>query len=114
MKWPDVLDTETLRRTCFNTFIFIDAIGGTGGGIFRYMYGRYLDEAAGITGISELRKSRKELTAIGDHWQEWLKFLNMLLSWVIQPFYYQKTTEPIMSIADMEQNVWERLRAIVG
>ena len=26
---------------CFNGFIFIDATGGSGGGIFRYMYGRY-------------------------------------------------------------------------
>jgi hypothetical protein len=25
-----------------------------------------------------------------------------------------ETTEPMMAIADMEQNVWERLRAIVG
>jgi len=114
LKWPDVLDTETLRRTCFNTFIFIDAIGGTGGGIFRYMYGRYLDEAAGITGISELGKAGKELKAIGDHWQEVAEIFKHAFELGDPAILLPETTEPMMTIADMEQNVWERLRAIVG
>jgi hypothetical protein len=39
LKWPEVMDEGQLRYACFNIFIFIDAQGGTGGGIFRYMYG---------------------------------------------------------------------------
>ena len=31
-KWPQVLDTDALRRTCFNVAMFIDRRGGTGGG----------------------------------------------------------------------------------
>ncbi|MBE9507478.1 MAG: DUF4872 domain-containing protein, partial [Chloroflexi bacterium] len=34
LKWPAVMDEDALRFTLFNTYIFIDAEGGTGGGIF--------------------------------------------------------------------------------
>jgi hypothetical protein len=78
------------------------------------MYGRYLDEAAGITGISELRKAGKELKAIGDHWQEVAEIFKHAFELGNPAILLPETTEPIMSIADMEQNVWERLRAIVG
>jgi hypothetical protein len=36
----------------FSLYVFIE-IGGTGGGCFRYMYARFLNEAAGVTGSSE-------------------------------------------------------------
>src|SRR5581483_323422 len=32
-EWMKVMDHEQLRATCFNIFIYIDARGGTGGGI---------------------------------------------------------------------------------
>ncbi|MFQ5810271.1 MAG: BtrH N-terminal domain-containing protein, partial [Armatimonadota bacterium] len=31
LKWPGIMDDDQLRWACFNTFIFIDATGGTGG-----------------------------------------------------------------------------------
>jgi Domain of unknown function (DUF4872) len=43
---------------------------GTGGGIFRYMYGRFLSEAAQITGDERLVKVGDEMRLIGDQWQE--------------------------------------------
>jgi hypothetical protein len=49
LKWPGLYDETGLIMNLFNVYIFIE-IGGTGGGCFRYMYARFLQEAAAITG----------------------------------------------------------------
>jgi hypothetical protein len=46
-KWPGMFSDRDLRANLFNLFIFIE-IGGTGGGCFRYMYSRFLREAAAV------------------------------------------------------------------
>jgi hypothetical protein len=66
--WPDVLAAADLRETCINTAIMIDARGGTGGGLFRTMYGRFLGEAAGLTGKGELLDVGREMRGIGARW----------------------------------------------
>jgi hypothetical protein len=53
-RWPGMFDGESLMMNLFNVYIFIE-IGGTGGGCFRYMYARFLQEAAAITGDGRLR-----------------------------------------------------------
>jgi hypothetical protein len=53
MKWPDLYDGTGLVMNLFNVYIFIE-IGGTGGGCFRYMYARFLQEAAQLTGDKKL------------------------------------------------------------
>jgi len=67
--WHKVLDEENLRATCINTAILIDARGGTGGGLFRYMYARFLNEVAGLTGERQLVAIGNSMHAIGDQWQ---------------------------------------------
>lgn len=47
LKWPDIFDDYDLRMNLFSLYIYIE-IGGTGGGCFRYMYSRFLKEAADI------------------------------------------------------------------
>jgi len=70
-KWPEIFDDRELRMNLFNLYIFIE-IGGTGGGCFRFMYSRFLKEAAEITGNKDLKKvatmfseSGKKFTEIG-------------------------------------------------
>jgi hypothetical protein len=53
LKWPAVFDDTALRMNLFSLYIFIE-IGGTGGGCFRYIYSRFLNEAAAVTGNGEL------------------------------------------------------------
>lgn len=71
LKWPDLLPDYPLRMNLFNFYIFIE-IGGTGGGCFRYMYNRFLKEAAKISNNQELveigdlfQRSGELLTSIG-------------------------------------------------
>jgi hypothetical protein len=53
LKWPTYFDDFSLRMNLFSIYIYVE-IGGTGGGCFRYMYARFLNEAAQITGNNRL------------------------------------------------------------
>ena len=47
LRWRTLFSERELRMNLFNIYIFTE-IGGTGGGCFRYIYSRFLKEAAGI------------------------------------------------------------------
>jgi hypothetical protein len=64
LAWPKVFSEYNLRMNLFQIYIFIE-IGGTGGGCFRYMYARFLKEAAGITDNRKLASSADKITASG-------------------------------------------------
>lgn len=113
-KWPQVLDAAALRRTCFNVAMFIDHRGGTGGGIFRYMYARFLGEAASITGEPRLAGMVAELTAIGDRWEQVAAAFETAAVADNPADLLQGATEPMREIADREQDFWERLGALVA
>jgi len=66
--WPAILPEDDLRETCANTALMIDARGGTGGGLFRTMYGRFLAEAAGLTGKGDFLEAGRQMQAIGARW----------------------------------------------
>ena len=54
-QWPAQFDEATLRPALFNVYVYIE-IGGTGGGLFRYLYSRFLNEAADLTNDPQLEK----------------------------------------------------------
>jgi hypothetical protein len=112
-KWPDTMDAETLRWACFNNFIFIDAQGGTGGGIFRYMYSRFLKEAAGITGDARLAEVGEELRTIGDKWQVVAETFKRGAEMEDPAAVLPETTEPLLELADLEEAAWTRLRGLL-
>ena len=55
-KWPNLFNDRELRMNLFSVYIFIE-IGGTGGGSFRYIYSRFLKEAAKITSERALEEA---------------------------------------------------------
>jgi hypothetical protein len=114
VKWPEVLDADALRRTCFNVSLFIDRRGGTGGGIFRYMYARFLGEAASIIGETRLRELGTELTMIGDRWEEVAAAFAAAAQADDPADLLEAATKPMHGIADHEQDFWERLAATVA
>ncbi|HVQ00848.1 MAG TPA: BtrH N-terminal domain-containing protein [Candidatus Thermoplasmatota archaeon] len=57
-KWPSMFSDRELRMNLFTLYIFIE-IGGTGGGCFRFMYSRFLREAADIIKNTALDLSSK-------------------------------------------------------
>ena len=112
-KWPEVLDPDALRRTCFNVALFIDQRGGTGGGIFRYMYARFLAEAASITGEPRLKEMGTELTGIGDRWERVAAVFAAAAQAGHPADLLETTAKPMHEIADLEQDFWERLSTMI-
>ena len=114
LKWPKVLAPEALRRTCANVAMFIDHRGGTGGGIFRFMYARFLGEAAAVTCEPRLAAVAPDLTAIGDRWEEVAKGFSRAAAAKNPADLLREATAPMAEIADREEVFWGRLAALVG
>jgi hypothetical protein len=114
LKWPDILAPDDIRRTCLNTYFFIDHQGGTGGGIFRYMYGRFIKEVSGITGEASFIKIGDKLHEIGDSWQEIATLFNRAFECSDPASMLPEISDSMLDIADEELKVWEELISLVG
>lgn len=64
LKWPKIFKDRELRMNLFNLYIFFE-IGGTGGGCFRYMYSRFLEEAMEITNDEALGEASSMFNETG-------------------------------------------------
>ena len=111
--WPEMLDADTLRATLFNSYAFIDARGGTGGGLFRYMFSRFLREAGELTGAAGLAEVAADFQHIGDRWQEvGGTFKRASVAKDPLPLLAGLGT-PLLELADLEEAAWGRLGELV-
>jgi hypothetical protein len=112
-RWADDMASDDLRSALLNAYIFISAVGGTGGGCFRYMFSRFLREASAITGDGRLAESVTEFARVGDEWEalgEWFRHV----SEVAEPAtHLGECEQSLQRLADLEQVAWVRLREII-
>ncbi|MBM3696310.1 MAG: DUF4872 domain-containing protein [Actinobacteria bacterium] len=113
LKWPKLLDPPALRRTCANVAMFIDARGGTGGGIFRYMYARFLLEAASIVPELRLAGLAPDLVAVGDLWEEVAVGFTRAAAAEDPADLLDEATARLPEIADREEAFWGKLAETV-
>ena len=107
-KWPRQYDDFELRMNLFTIYIFIE-IGGTGGGCFRYMYSRFLKEAAAIVANEVLEKAAEDIHESGQLFTK-LGFLFKDAESVTDiEDRIDNASELFMSIADKEEKAFGTL-----
>lgn len=110
--WRTIMNERELREACFNAFMFIDAAGGTGGGIFRYMYGRFLREAADITGNRRLDEAAEMFRHIGDQWQVTAELFRKASSADHPVDVLAEVSDLLDELADLEEPGWVQLHEL--
>ncbi len=111
-KWPDLLTADELKWTLFNGYIFISAIGGSGGGAFRYMYSRFLRETAVLTADPRFNNCADEFQHIGDAWEAIANRFRELSETAVPGKYLTELVTPLQHLADLEHAAWQNLQLI--
>jgi hypothetical protein len=108
LRWPELFPDQELRMNLFNLYIFIE-VGGTGGGCFRYMYSRFLTEAAKITSNPALLEAAqkfdrcgRQFTAIASLFQDTRKVKNLAKR-------IQTASDQFRDLADREEEAHQFL-----
>ena len=70
LAWPEFIEAKQLGMALFNIYIFVNAKGGTGGGCFRYMFARFLEEAADLGAPASVGALAPLFKAVGDAWED--------------------------------------------
>ncbi len=113
VNWPDSLEPELLKATMFNSYIFIDAAGGTGGGLFRYMFSRFLREAAERINEPGLEVGADQFKNIGDRWQEVANLFKRGVEEENLKDLLLATSEKMLEIAALEENSWSAVSGLI-
>jgi hypothetical protein len=112
-RWPQKLTADEVRWTLFNAHMFINPQGGTGGGMFRYMFSRFLREGAEITGDARLSNSADEFQHIGDQWEELGDWFRQASEAPDPASLLGECVAPLKTLAGLEEAAWRQLQEIV-
>lgn len=87
---------------------------GTGGGGFRFIYGAFLQEAAVVLKNEQLNELSSEITAIGDKWRDFaINASRVFKNRSNQTDVYTSLSDELMSIADLEEAFFKKLKKAV-
>ncbi|MFZ6027415.1 MAG: BtrH N-terminal domain-containing protein [Chloroflexota bacterium] len=110
--WAGQMTVDEIRWALFNTYIFISPVGGSGGGCFRYMFGRFLGAAAQLTGDERLAESAAEFKQIGDAWEAFAGWAKDVSEAPHPVASLGDCADSLQAIAGQEQGAWQRLQKI--
>ncbi len=108
-KWQNTFDDQQLRMNLFTLYIFFE-IGGTGGGCFRYMYSRFLREAAQIVGSKALKEASEMFNASGKRLTEIGLMFKDAQTMIGIAEKIELSSQKFSEIADIEERAFLQLR----
>jgi hypothetical protein len=109
LRWPAQMSAEEIRGALFSAYIFVSADGGTGGGIFRAMFGRFLMEAAALTGEARLSESAAAFQRVAEDWDSFAAWAREVSESPDPADRLNECAAPLQAIAAQEQAAWENL-----
>jgi len=109
-KWPQTMDKDALRHALFNVWVYTDATGGTGGGLFRYMLARFLHESAARMGLAALDDLAEAFQRIGDGWQQAAEMCKAASEATDPVAALPLIGEQLLALAAEERAAWEKTR----
>lgn len=87
---------------------------GTGGAGFRFIYAAFLQEAASIMNMPELRKFSEEMTAAGDMWRDFsYNAARMFKKRDGDTITYDILADKLRKIADKEESIFKGLEKLM-
>lgn len=111
LKWSN-FDEEKLKIAGITNYFMINADGGTGGGIFRRMYGDFLIQASNTTNCEDMKQLGIEYITISEKWDK-IGELMLILSETADKQLLQKMSDIIKLIHTEETDVLTKLQQIV-
>lgn len=112
LKWKQ-FSSDKLRLAGITNYFQISKDGGTGGGIFRKMYGQFLIESAPIINDERLVVIGQKFIGVSEHWNEIGNDM-WKLSQTANVELLKKMSNSISEIYDDEKNLYLSLKTIVN
>jgi len=112
LTWPDEMSDQDVAAACGNVALYIRADAGTGGGLFRWMYARFLQEAAVLLNEKNLEATARDMLAAGDLWE---KIADTVAPVKTRADLRNRASELdtlFKDCAGLEQSAWSRLLEI--
>lgn len=108
-QWPAQFDEAALHAALFNVYVYTE-IGGTGGGLFRYMYSRFLNEAADLTGDSQLREASRQVSTCAEQWRTLAQPLAQSFEIGSAASAIPNLISQLEQVARLEETAWQMLK----
>lgn len=110
-KWPKEYSPAKLpfRQLYEVTYIMLEE-DGTGGGLFRYLYSKFLKEAAEHLGIKEIATLGEQYHQVGE---EWTKVARLIREIPSKPTNVNEIKKALTEIANEEEKTLSTLRSLV-
>lgn len=112
LKW-EKFDSTKLRNAGIVNYFQINEAGGTGGGIFRNMYGRFLTEAAHILENDTIALLGQEFVRASKLWDDIAEDLWQLAS-TGDTGHLKKMSDAIRHMYDMEKALYQSLEEAIS